>query len=56
MAPETIIADVLPVGGKLSTDANSHVRTSFAGAVTRLAPQIGKTNSRKYLFDITERC
>ena len=43
MTPETIIADVLPVGGKLSTDANSHVRTSFAGAVTLLAPQIGKT-------------
>ena len=56
MAPETIIADVLPVGGKLSTDANSHVRTSFAGAVTQLAPQIGKTTSRKYLFDIVERC
>ena len=43
MAPETNIADVLPVGGKLSADANSHVRTSFAGAVTQLAPQIGKT-------------
>ena len=56
MAPETIIADVLPVGGKLSTDANSHVRTSFAGAVTRLARQIGKTTSRKYLFDTVERC
>ena len=56
MAPETIIADVLPVGGKLSTDANSHVRTSFAGAVTQLAPQIGKTTSRKYLFDTVERC
>ena len=56
MAPETIIADVLPVGGKLSTDANSHVRTSFAGAVTLLAPQICKTNSGKYLFDIVQLC
>ena len=56
MAPETNIADVLPVGGKLSTDANSHDRTSFAGVVTQLAPQIGKTTSRKYLFDTVERC
>ena len=56
IAPETNIADVLPVGGKLSMDANSHDRTSFAGVVTQLAPQIGKTTSRKYLFDTVERC
>ena len=54
--PETIIADVLPVGGKLSADANSHVCPSFAGAVMRLAPQICKTNSGKYLFDIVQLC